>query len=129
MESHEPTVSNREEVIDQLKQNSLEWVDLDDKEKTAKDALKAIAGRKKELNESILAGLDKIESTEIVLKRGGKLKFSTTTTYAPLKKEDIFNTLKTELDDETRATQIIDKLYDKDGKESKKITTLKRTKR
>lgn len=129
MESHEPTVSNREEVIDQLKQNSLEWVDLDDKEKTAKDALKAIGGRKKELNESILAGLEKIESTEIVLKRGGKLKFSTTTTYAPLKKEDIFNTLKSELDDETRATQIIDKLYDKEGKESKKITTLKRTKR
>ncbi len=123
------TVSNQEEIIAILKQNSVEWVDLDDKEKTAKDALKAISGRKKELNDSIMQGLDQIDKQEVLLKRGGKLKFCTTTTFAPLKKEDIFNALKTELDDEARARTIMDKLYDREARDSKKVTTLKRLKR
>ena len=130
MESANSTiVTNKEEITDKLKQNSIEWIQQDEKEKEAKATLKEIAIRKKELNDVIMQGLDQINLPHLDLRSGGKLKFCTTTTFAPLKKEDIFNTIKTELNDETRARMIMDKLYDREGREAKKVTTLKKLKR
>lgn len=120
--------SNNEEIVQQLTRNSREWVDLDDKEKEAKEVIKAINTRKKELNDSIILALDSIHKNEVQF-RGGKLKYSATTSFAPLKKEDIFTAIKTEIQDEHRARTIVDKLYDKQNREAKKTVTLRRTTR
>ena len=124
------TTTNSEEIVQQLTRNSREWVELDDKEKEAKEVIKAISSRKKELNESILVALDSIQKSEVKLGvRGGKLKYSATTSFAPLKKEDIFNGIKEEIDDEAKARTIVDRLYDKQNRDSKKVVTIKRTTR
>ena len=123
------STSNGDEVIQQLKRNAIDWVELDKAEQKAKQTLKEVSVRKKELSSAILTGLEAVDTSEIHLQSGGKLKCSTTTTYAPLKKEDVFEKLRTELQDDSRAQQITDKLYDKDSRSKKETVTLKRTAR
>ena len=123
------TVSNQTEIVEALRTNAKEWVTLDEKEKLAKATLKAVAERKKELGDAILQGLEVIEQPGLKLKTGGRLKYTERTVYAPLKKEDLFSTLKDELKDEDKAREIVDKAYDKERREGKKVVTLTRTKK
>lgn len=125
----EHVIPNRAEIQEKVTQNSIEWVELDDKERIAKQAIKAIVTRKKELNDFILEGLAILNEKSMRLTRGGHLKFMTSTSYSPLKKNDIFNILNKELNDEDRARGIMDKLYDKDLRESRVEAKLKRTKK
>ncbi len=121
-------VTNQSEIVDQLKINSLQWVTLDEKEREHKRQIREINDTKKSLSETILKGLAAVDKTEICFtNQSGKLKSSETTVYAPIKKEHIFNTLRNELRDEDRARDLVEKLYDRAGRQEKKIVTLKRT--
>ena len=125
----ENTVSNHAEVIDALKINAKEWVKLDSQEREAKAVLKAVLERKKELSDAILQGMEVVEVPGLKLSIGGQLKYTERTVYAPIKKEDLFATLKEELKDEDRAREIVDKAYDKERRDGKKVVSLQRTKR
>ena len=112
-----------------MKVNSLQWVSLDEKEREHKRQIREINDTKKTLSETILKGLAAVDKTEICFtNQTGKLKSSETTVYAPIKKEHIFNTLRNELRDEDRARDLVEKLYDRAGRQEKKIVTLRRTK-
>lgn len=121
----EPPVSP--EVVEQLKANAREWVETDATERQLRDRLKAISARKKELGDSILTGLEAVQKTEIGLLSGGRLKYATSKTYAPLKQEQILAALRDELGDGEKAGEIVDKLYA--SREEKTTVTLRRLKR
>ena len=111
-------VTNQSEIVEQLKVNFLQWVTLDKREREAKRQIREINDAKKGLSETILKGLAAVDKTEICFtNQAGKLKSSETTVYAPIKKEHIFNTLRNELRDEDRARDLVEKLYDRAGRE------------
>lgn len=117
--------SNETEVVDQLKENARLWVTLDDEERRARSILKDIVQRKKSLNGSIIQGLEVVDEPHISFQRGGVLRPCERLSYAPLNREEIITTIRTEVEDSQKADAIIDKLYNKELRESKKIVGLK----
>ena len=131
--SFEPAVENADEneetIISRLKDHSLEWVDSDDREAEFRSQLKTIADRKKVLGPLIQEDLQKLNKTELTLRRGGKLKFTTTTTTTALKRDELVTAIKSEISDESLANSIVEKVFDKSARSGKTVTTLKRTKK
>jgi hypothetical protein len=111
--------------VDLLKDNARLWVTLDDEERQARIVLREIATKKKALNKSIIKGLEVVDVPHISFLRGGVLRPCERMTYAPLNKEEIIITIRTEVGDEAKADSIIDKLYNKHLRESKKTVALK----
>lgn len=125
MSSGPQMTSNETEVVDQLKENARLWVTLDDEERRARSILKDIVQRKKSLNGSIIQGLEVVDEPHISFQRGGVLRPCERLSYAPLNREEIITTIRTEVEDSQKADAIIDKLYNKELRESKKIVGLK----
>ena len=125
MSSGPQMTSNETEVVDQLKENARLWVTLDDEERRARSILKDIVQRKKSLNGSIIQGLEVVDEPHISFQRGGVLRPCERLSYAPLNREEIITTIRTEVEDAQKADAIIDKLYNKELRESKKIVGLK----
>lgn len=128
-DSEEIVLPPNPEVIAQLRVNTREWIELDDKERDAKQVLKVVADRKKELGGCIVDGLKDARLDEVRLMSGGRLKYCETSTYAPLKRETVFSNLLEELNDEQKAKTLTEKLWSKDCRECKKVISLKRTKK
>lgn len=130
-EHNEPQdhINNRNEVIEKLKQNARQWVDVDEKERKKKEELKKLKQEKDELSEWITTAMTAVQESNMKISTGGFLKCTETTTYAPVNKEKVFSYLVDELKSEERARDICDKLYDKDSRDVKKTMVLKRTKR
>ena len=120
---------NQSEVVQQLKLNAREWVEHDEQERVHKESLRKIKQRKDELSESITEAMRVVDQEALKISTGGFLKYSETTTYAPVSKEKVFDTLSDELKDDARAREICDRLWDRDARDCKKSVVLKRTKR
>ncbi len=105
-----------------------EWISLDDKTKELKEQVKVIEERKKILSESIMGTMKSNEIEDLSLSTGGKLKAYTSSSVAPLKKENIFNNLMDEFKDEIKAEYLTSKIMDKSKREVKTNTVLKRYK-
>lgn len=118
-----------EVVIARLRENSLEWVESDDRESDLRVQLKHITDRKKILGPIIEADLQKLNKTELTLRRGGKLRFTTTTTTTSVKREDIVSALKSEVADDAKVESIVGAIFDKSSRSGKTVTSLKRTKK
>lgn len=125
MTSSPHMTSNQTEVVDQLKENARLWVTLDDEERKAKLVLREIAQKKKSLNGSIIQGLEVVDEPHISFQRGGVLRPCERLSYTPVNREEIIATIRTEVEDEQKANVIIDKLYNKELRESKRIVGLK----
>ena len=124
-EEQSHVTSNQTEVVDQLKENARLWVTLDDEERKARAVLKEVAQKKKSLNNSIIQGLEVVDEPHISFQRGGVLRPCERLSYTPLNREEIITTIREEVGDEETADTIIDKLYNKDLRESKRIVGLK----
>jgi len=115
-------------INEDFKNNIKEWISLDDKTKELKDQVKVIDERKKILSELIMGTMKSNEIEDLSLSTGGKLKAYTTSSVAPLKKENIFNNLLEEFKDEIKAEYLTSKIMDKSKREVKTNTVLKRYK-
>ena len=115
-------------INEEFKNNIKEWIALDDKTKELKEQVKVIEERKKILSESIMSTMKSNEIEDLSLSTGGKLKAYTSSTVAPLKKENIFNNLMEEFKDEIKAEYLTSKIMDKSKRDVKTNTVLKRYK-
>jgi len=101
------------------------WVKLDDALRELRVKSKDITQEKKELEEYILQYLDEIGEKSIGI-TDGNLRKNVSKTKAPLKKENIYNTIKDLTKDETKASTITNQIF-----ENRPLTervNLKRTK-
>lgn len=116
------------EVKREFKDNIKEWLSLDDKTKELKEKIKTLEDRKKVLSATIMNTMKENDIDNLSLNSGGKLKAYTSKTVAPLKKENIYNSLKSELGDDIKAEYLTSKIMDKTTRDVKETTTLKRYK-
>jgi len=115
----------KKEVSKEFQNKVVEWVKLDDKLREIRTKTKEITGEKKELEEWILAYLDKIGEKAISI-GDGNLRKNVSKTKAPLKKENIHATIKDLTKDEAKASLITQQIF-----ENRPLTervNLKRTK-
>ena len=117
-------VSSKAEVVDQLTENVRTWMDLNEREEKARKELKQAAAEKKVLNNSIIQGLEVVDTPQIVTRRG-RLRPCERVTYRPFSKKEIVSTIRGEIDDVAKADSIIDKLYNKNLREVKRSIGLK----
>lgn len=112
-------------VSKEFTQKVVEWVKLDDQLREIRAKSKEITGEKKELEEWILQYLDQIGEKAISI-GDGNLRKNVSKTKAPLKKENIFSTIKDMTKDENKASLITQQIF-----ENRPLTervNLKRTK-
>lgn len=119
------TDTQEKKVSDEFTQKVVAWVKLDDKIRELRAQTKEITQDKKELEEWILDYLDKIGEKSISI-GDGNLRRNISKTKAPLKKENIYTTIKDLTKDENKASLITQQIF-----ENRPLTeriNLKRTK-
>lgn len=116
---------NKKKISKQFQEKVQLWVKLDDALRDLRNKSKEITQEKKELEEYILTYLDEIGEKSIGI-TNGNLRKNISKTKAPLKKENIYNTIKDLTKDETKASTITNQIF-----ENRPLTeriNLKRTK-
>lgn len=98
-------------VSKEFTQKVVEWVKLDDQLREIRAKSKEITGEKKELEEWILQYLDEIGEKAISI-GDGNLRKNVSKTKAPIKKENIFATIKDMTKDENKASLITNKIFE-----------------
>lgn len=116
---------NEKKISKEFQEKVQLWVKLDDALRDLRNKSKEITQEKKELEEYILTYLDEIGEKSIGI-TNGNLRKNISKTKAPLKKENIYNTIKDLTKDETKASTITNQIF-----ENRPLTeriNLKRTK-
>jgi len=116
---------NSKKVSKEFQDKVVQWVKLDNRLRQIRSQTKEITGEKKELEEWILSYLEKIGEKSISI-GDGHLRRNISKTKAPLKKDNIYATIKDMTKDENKATLITQQIF-----ENRPLTervNLKRTK-
>lgn len=117
--------NTKKETSKEFKEKVVEWVKIDDKLREFKIKTKELTEDKKDLEQWILDYLEKIGEKAISI-GDGNLRRNVSKTKAPIKKENIYATIKDLTKDENRANIITKQIF-----ENRPLTeriNLKRTK-
>ena len=117
--------TNKKEVSKEFQQKVVTWVKLDDQLREIRAKSKEITAEKKDLEEWILQYLDKIGEKAISI-GDGNLRKNVSKTKAPLKKENIYATIKDLTKDENKANLITTQIFE--NRPMSERVNLKRTK-
>lgn len=118
-------MSDQKKISKEFSEKVVEWVKLDDALRELREKSKEITQEKKELEEYILKYLDGIGEKAIGI-TDGNLRKNVSQTKAPLKKENIFNTIKDLTKDEIKASTITEQIFN--NRPLTERVNLKRTK-
>jgi hypothetical protein len=116
---------NKKEVSKEFQKNVVAWVKLDDQLRELRAKSKEITAEKKDLEEWILQYLDQIGEKAISI-GDGNLRKNVSKTKAPLKKENIYATIKDLTKDENKANLITTQIFE--NRPMSERINLKRTK-
>lgn len=116
---------NKKQVTKEFQQKVITWVKLDDQIREIRAKTKEITAEKKELEEWILQYLDTIGEKAISI-GDGNLRRNVSKTKAPLKKENIYSTIKDLTKDENKANLITNQIFE--NRPMSERINLKRTK-
>lgn len=111
-------------VTKNFKNDVLRWIEIDDKIRKHRKAVKDLNTEKKEFEEQIIQYLTEVDEESVMLK-DGFLKKSVTKSKEPLKKENIHSALVDITGDANKALMLTDHIL-KSRKETEKVS-LKRT--
>jgi CRISPR/Cas system CSM-associated protein Csm3 (group 7 of RAMP superfamily) len=89
------------------------YIETDNKIKEIAKDTKTLKDSKKECEDQLLEMMKSQGLNEITLKNGAKIKLVRTKSLEPMNKDFIVNALTEEFQDETKATQLFEKLNEK----------------
>lgn len=124
MSSDTQTEDVQYKVTKNFKNDVLRWLEIDDKIREHRKAVKDLNTEKKEFEEQIIQYLTEVDEESVMLK-DGILKKSVTKSKEPLKKENIHSALVDITGDANKALMLTDHIL-KSRKETEKVS-LKRT--
>ena len=124
MSSDTQTEDVQYKVTKNFKSDVLRWIEIDDKIREHRKAVKDLNTEKKEFEEQIIQYLTDVDEESVMLK-DGMLKKSVTKSKEPLKKENIHSALVDITGDASKALMLTDHIL-KSRKETEKVS-LKRT--
>ena len=117
--------TEKKEISQEFTKKVVGWVKLDNQIRELRAKSKEITAEKKELEEWILNYLDKIGEKTISI-GDGNLRRNVSKTKAPIKKENIFSTIKDLTKDENKASLITQQIFE--NRPMTERINLKRTK-
>lgn len=115
----------KKQVSKEFQQKVVAWVKLDNQLREIRAKSKEITTEKKDLEEWILQYLDEIGEKSISI-GDGNLRKNVSKTKAPLKKENIYATIKDLTKDENKANMITKQIFE--NRPMSERVNLKRTK-
>lgn len=115
----------KKQVSKEFQQKVVAWVKLDNQLREIRSKSKEITTEKKDLEEWILQYLDEIGEKSISI-GDGNLRKNVSKTKAPLKKENIYATIKDLTKDENKANLITKQIFE--NRPMSERVNLKRTK-
>lgn len=117
--------TEKKEISQEFTKKVVGWVKLDNQIRELRAKSKEITAEKKELEEWILNYLDKIGEKTISI-GDGNLRRNVSKTKAPIKKENIYSTIKDLTKDENKASLITQQIFE--NRPMTERINLKRTK-
>lgn len=111
-------------VNDNFKNNVLKWIDIDDKIREHRKAMKELTNMKKDFETNIISYLTEVDEEGVMVK-DGMLKKTVTKSKEPLKKENIQSALIEITGDSSKASMLTEHIL-KSRKETEKVS-LRRT--
>ena len=124
MSSETQTEDVQYKVTKTFKNDVLNWIQIDDKIREHRKAVKDLNAQKKEFEEQIIQYLTEVDEESIMLK-DGMLKKTVTKSKEPLKKENIHSALVDITGDANKALMLTDHIL-KSRKETERVN-LRRT--
>jgi hypothetical protein len=112
-------------VTEEFKEMVVSWVKIDDKIRDLSSTIKELKDEKKQFEEFILEYMSNVQENVINIS-DGKLRLNKATTKAPLKEENITESLIKYTNDKLKAEQLTKFIYD--NRPTTTRTNLKRTK-
>lgn len=115
------------QVSQDFEENVKKYVLIDNKIKSAQDAIRILKKEKENAGENILIYIktNKLEEAPINI-TGGKIKYFVSKTTSPINQTYIQNRLETYFKSKTKAKEVTDFIYS--NRETKERETIKRTK-
>jgi len=111
MAEKEISKENNKEISKEFQEQVQLWVKIDDSLRDFKNKSRELTQEKKEIEEYILSYLDEIGEKSIGI-TNGNLRKNISKSKAPLKKENIYNTIKDLTKDEVKASTITNQIFE-----------------